>query len=362
MTITLDEQNHKADWIVNIFICEHACSTEAVAVHAATPSLFRGDILLQALLVDLSRVSDLRVTVLRDPAGRLSDIPPSTTVVPLDTHASAATIVRTVEACIANAEAVWPLTSESNGLLEAISKKVLKHDKILLGSSPDAIHLGGSKYRTSQALRTAGIAVVPSWRVQAQLPTDLDALVVKPDDGAGCSDTHIFSHLQAAREWIASQVTGDYILQPYVSGRPCTLSLLCGNDQVFLLGCNDQRVAVSDNQFHYLGSTVNSIDDADGTLQRLAQRVVNAIPGLWGYVGIDLIMTDNGPVVLGVNPRMTMSHAGLHASLGQNPATMLFDMLRSGFCAIPSAHTSRQISVDLNAYLTPEKAVAPLVR
>ena len=333
---------------MKIFICEHACNVLPSGANHAAPAGFAGDILLQALVDDISRIGDMAVSILRDPAARRIDVRAGTRIVPLPDHQACSA----VDACISQADAVWPLAPESNGMLESISRKVLQHKKILLGSTPDAVHLAGSKYRTSQALRTAGIPVVPTMRTEARLPSGLHALVVKPDDGAGCLDTHIFSNADAACEWIAAQTSGDHVLQPYIPGRPCSLSLLCGNDNVFLLGCNDQRVAVADNQFHYMGSTVNSIDDTDGDLLRLARRVIAAIPGLWGYVGIDLIITEQGPVVLGVNPRMTMSHAGLHASIGANPAAMLFDMLRSGFCGMPDTQNSRQVSVDIHAAST----------
>ena len=345
VTTRLPGRQRKTDRIVKIFICEHACSTRPAVANLAATARFRGDILLQALLSDLAVVGDLEISILRDPAYDAVELHQNVRVLPLP----ASSPVTAVEACIQAADAVWPLAPESNGLLEAISEKVLKHKKILLGSSPDAIHLAGSKYRTSQALHTAGIPVVTSWRPHASLPAELRALVVKPDDGAGCSDTHIFSHQQAAREWIANQPCNDYVLQPYIAGRPCNLSLLCGHDAVLLLGCNEQRVAVSDNQFHYLGSTVNSIGDDNGDLLQLARRVIAAIPGLWGYVGIDLVITSAGPVVLGVNPRMTLPHTGLRASLDTNPAAMLFDLLHSGHCNLPQAKTNRQISIDINA-------------
>lgn len=335
---------YKTSETVKIFICEHACSALPPGANNPVPAGFRGDVMLQSLLGDICRIDDVSVSVLRAADNAVIDLPGGTTVMQLPRHNP----WPTVDACIRDAEAIWPLAPESNGLLESISKRILQHRKILLGSTPDAVHLAGSKYRTSQALRAANIAVVQTWRTYAGLPANIHALVVKPDDGAGCSDTHIFPSQLAGREWIGTQAGGDYVLQPYLYGRPCSLSLLCGNDEMFLLGCNDQRVAVSDNQFHYLGSTVNSIDDDKGEFKRLARRVIDAIPGLWGYVGIDLIVTNQGPVVLEVNPRMTMSHAGLHASIGANPAAMLFDMLRIGHCAVPAPHKNRQISIDVN--------------
>lgn len=337
---------------MKIFICEHAGDTGSGSTRSAATTGFRSDLLRQALLADLSRVPDVQISILRETAAHPApaasgpgDIPPGITVVPL----RAGDAPGVIDACIRDADAVWPLAPETDGMLEWISTRAVRHNKMLLGSSPDAVQIGGSKYRTSQKLLAAGIPTVPTWRAQSRFPAPRDALVVKPDDGAGCADTHLFSQVHAAGEWIAAQAGSNYVLQPYLSGRSCSLSVLCGNDQVLVLGCNDQRVAVSDNQFHYLGSTVNSVDDASGRLAHVARRVIAALPGLWGYVGIDLILTDQGPIVLEVNPRMTMAHAGLHASLGANPAAMLFDMLRSGHCAMPPAQKSRQVSVDVNA-------------
>jgi tyramine---L-glutamate ligase len=302
--------------------------------------------MLQALLADITLVSALDVSILRDPELRPIDLPPRIVFVPL----TLTDAIGLIDSCIQDADAVWPLVPESNGVLEAISRRVLQHHKVLLGSTPAAVHLAGSKYRTSQALRAAGVSAVPTYRPNAHLPSSFEAWVVKPDDGAGCSETRIFSHSRAAREWIAAQKQGHYVLQPYLSGRPCSLSLLCGSNDAFLLGCDDLRIAVSDNQFHHMGSTVNSMDDDSGEMMQLAHRVSSAIPGLWGYVGIDFIFTNQGPVVLEVNPRMTLSHAGIHASIGANPAEMLIDILRTGHCELPMPHIKRrQISVDVNA-------------
>ena len=331
---------------MNLLICEQACQAPP-SNRTQSSANFRSDILLRALLADIALMEDVQVTVVHDRANALHDLPKQhgvPRVVSLDKTDTGTTI----DQCIDDADVVWPLAPESNGLLEAISKDVQRHDKILLGCTPDAIRLSGSKYLTSQALRAADIAVVPTYRTHSTLPTSAGAWVVKPDDGAGCSDTHIFPTLRAAREWIMSRVFSNYVLQPYLPGRPCSLSLLCGAESVFLLGCNDQHIAVSDNQFHYMGSTVNGMDDPHGQLAQLARRVIAAIPGIWGYVGIDLIMTEHGPVVLEVNPRITMSHGGLHASIGVNPAKMLFDVLRLGYCDVRPCHQHRQISVDIH--------------
>ena len=51
--------------------------------------------------------------------------------------------------------------------------------------------------------------------------------------------------------------------------------------------------------------------------------MVTACPGLDGFIGIDVILTEEGPVVVEINPRVTTAYAGLRQALGLNPATLL---------------------------------------
>jgi predicted ATP-grasp superfamily ATP-dependent carboligase len=123
---------------------------------------------------------------------------------------------------------------------------------------------------------------------------------------------------------------------------------LCCDGVARVLSCNLERVAMRNNRFHFLGSTVNGLDDHDGALDRLAQQVAAAIPSLWGYVGVDFVLTDHGAVVLDVNPRLTAAYAGLHASIGRNPAGMVIDLLE-GPSAMPGPVSKRRaVSVDLS--------------
>ena len=78
-----------------------------------------------------------------------------------------------------------------------------------------------------------------------------------------------------------------------------------------------------------LGCVVNGLNESSELLGQLGEQVCRAIPGLWGYVGVDLVMTDRGPVVLEVNPRLTTSYAGIRRSTGWNVAELLIHMLNT---------------------------------
>ncbi len=247
------------------------------------------------------------------------------------------------------ADAVWPLAPEAGGMLERLSREVLRSERILLGSQPAALRVACSKLRTSRALARAGIAVAATYSPRQPLPPGVDAWVVKPDDGTGCLDSRIFPGADAALAWIAASGAAGYVLQPFIPGKLCSLSLLCCDGAAQLLGCNEQRVAVRDNQFQFLGTTVNGMLDADGELARLAEAVAAAIPGLWGHVGIDFVAAERGPVVLEVNARVTTSYAGLHASLGCNPAALLLDLLERPAVAPRARARPVAVSVDVAA-------------
>jgi predicted ATP-grasp superfamily ATP-dependent carboligase len=306
---------------------------------------YQSDMMLRALIADLSALPDIEVVTLRDPRAPAMDFPESVLVVPCDQPFD-----RCFSDCVQLADAVWPIAPESAGILERLSRKVLRRKRILLGSTPAAVHLASSKMLTARALANAGIPVVDTYLPGEVLPAKVDAWVVKPDDGAGCTDTRIFNDVEKALAWVEASGESGYVLQPFVPGRPCSLSLLCCNGVAQVLSCNEQRIAVRNNQFHYLGGTVNSIVDTTGECNRLAQKIAKAVPGLWGYIGIDFIMTNRGAVVLEVNPRLTTSYIGLCASIGCNPAGLVLGLLHGLAVTNLPAFKTDVVSVDADMF------------
>ena len=307
---------------------------------------FHPDQPLQALMADLCRLPGIEVTVLRDAALPLLSLPAAVRVVDCDAGQAAAAL----DACIGEADAVWPVAPESAGILERASRHILDCDKLLLGSHPDAVQVFASKYRTSRILRAAGIAVVDTWRIDDPVPEGAGAWVAKPDDGAGCSETRIFADHAAARAWISERDPAEYVIQPYIHGKPRSISIVCADSRVLLMSVDEQRMAVFDNQLHFMGSTVSGVRDQQHQYRALAEHVVAVVPGLWGYVGIDFIMSADGPVVLEVNPRVTISHAGMRQSVGHNPSQPLIELLQSGHCTPFETRRVKRVSIDINVF------------
>ena len=231
-------------------------------------------------------------------------------------------------ACILASDAVWPLALTARVTLERVSGDVLRAGRMLLGSAPEAVAATASKLGLARILAAHGIPVAATYSPHAAVPHVAGPWVAKPDDGAGCTHSQLFCDRAAALDWIRSRPADGYVLQPFVAGKPGSLSLICCDGNARVLACNLDRVAMRDNRFHVLGSVVNGLVDDDGALARLGQQVAAAIPGLWGHVGVDFVLTARGAVVLDVNPHPSIAYAGLHASIGCNPAGLVVDLLK----------------------------------
>ncbi|TWI69140.1 ATP-grasp domain-containing protein [Pseudoduganella lurida] len=302
-----------------------AGTSRATPLH---PPLFRTS-LLSTLCADLQAVPGVQVVTPAPDGGRTL-------------------FAQRLLAGIRAADAVWPLLPPAGGLLESAARLVLRRRRMLLGSSPAALHITASRRRTAAALLQAGVPALPVHAPDDPLALDLP-LVVKPDDGAGSAAARLFRDGASARGWLAAHGQGKEVLQPFCPGRAASLCLLCRAGTVRILSRNALRVAMHDNQFHCLGCMVNGLAGEEPELDRLAAAVAAALPGLWGYVELDVILGAQGPVVFDIHARLMPSYAGLRASLGCNPAALVLGLL-DDVERIPAELGRRAVSVDHGAF------------
>jgi predicted ATP-grasp superfamily ATP-dependent carboligase len=326
---------------MRIFVYEHITGggmLDDPQVAALAPE---GEMMLRALVDDLTAIPGVEVTVLRD-ARLAGDLPAAI-------HA-----VRTAEEfwpafrrAAGEADAVWPIAPEQDGILARITREVIHSGRMLLGCRPDAVDIATSKRATAEVLGRAGIPVIPVYADENSVPPEVNEIVVKPDDGAGCQDTRLFCNRAALRKWLLAHPDPKRILQPFVRGEARSLSMLCCDGRARLLACNRQKVQIADGAFRFDGVSVNAIPDRDGRYAELASRFARALPGLWGYCGVDFIETAGGPVVVEVNPRLTTSYAGLRRAIGLNPAKLVLGLPASLETSNEPMRESRAIEVEL---------------
>jgi predicted ATP-grasp superfamily ATP-dependent carboligase len=306
-----------------------------------------GDMMLRALVKDLADMPDITVVLTRDGRLPVADLPAEIHRIDAGRDPWSSW-----PALIERADAVWPIAPETDGILERLSRLVLDRGKILLGSSPAAVRLTTSKRQTAEHLAAHGIAVAPTAPLAAALvdgaPPSPTGWVVKPDDGAGAEDTLLFRSRAAFQRWAAARPdAARFVVQPYLAGAAASLSLLCRDGQATLLSCNSQDVRLDGDRFRYHGGSVGGREDRRAAYEPLAARIAAAVPELWGYVGVDLVESPAGPVVLEINPRLTTSYVGLRRALGVNPAGLVLQLLARDDAAIALPQHIQQQAVEV---------------
>ena len=272
---------------------------------------YEGEMMLAALLNDLLEIKNIEVCIIRDARLRLKDA--------LITHAKLSVVYvssqEQFDQCFSNliayCEAVWPIAPETDKILADISTHVEKVEKILLSSTSTAVQLTGNKLITCKVLNENNISVVSSVLADADSHPKCYPVVLKPVDGVGCEESYLISSAEEYQCQMQEHVgRAPMILQPFIAGFTLSLSVLFCNGYGQLVSCNEQKMEILKQQFKLRECRVNIFPDHREQYQRLVEKIALALPELWGYVGIDCVVTPSGPVVLEINPRLTTSYVG----------------------------------------------------
>jgi tyramine---L-glutamate ligase len=305
-----------------------------------------GDMMLTALIGDLLDIAGVQVSTSRD--ARLIDLGLGATV---HRVANRDDLLSVWSEQVRSADAVWPIAPETDGVLEFLCGWVLWSNRTLLNSRPQGVALAASKLVTARRLGECSLPVVPTWSAREPSPPGDNCWVLKPDRGVGCMGARLVRGRPALADAVSAlSPFEDWVVQPYVPGQSASLSLLVSDEGCELLGCNLQRIALEDDSFVLLGCEVNGLGGDWASYAQLGRNVARALPGLWGYVGVDLVITDGGPVILEVNPRLTTSYAGLSRSLGMNVAAMVMDLLRNDGLVSGARQVPKRVEVELGGF------------
>jgi predicted ATP-grasp superfamily ATP-dependent carboligase len=127
------------------------------------------------------------------------------------------------------------------------------------------------------------------------------------------------------------QVTShdEIILQSFVAGVHASVSLLAAGEQSLPLSLNGQAIEVG-CPFVYRGGTVPLLHPMAARALTVAQSAVRLIPGLHGYVGVDLILTRDEALLIEINPRLTTSYIGLRQVIDLNLAQAIWNARQRG--------------------------------
>ena len=224
----------------------------------------------------------------------------------------------------------WIVAPETQGLLLRLQAAVSAARWI--GCTAAAIRVASSKLATAAALERHGIATARSAGARAS------RWVVKPDDGAGALDTRVHADAATALADLRQRRRAGFnaAMEPWVEGEALSIALAAGGTADPVVALNRQCIEVdAAGQVHDRGVLPAALDAHRDVraphLRALARAVVAALPGLRGFVGIDLVWhAVLGPVVMEVNPRVTCAYVGLSQRLDHNLAADILSLHAAG--------------------------------
>jgi predicted ATP-grasp superfamily ATP-dependent carboligase len=302
------------------------------AYRTAPPSMLsEGRTMLLSVLEDLWSLPDIhvRVAVCEAAMAELSINPRS--VVRAGNSQSLDELVDEVVTDSSDVDVVLTIAPETDGVLTSLAQNFRRRGFRFLGPRTEVVEACSDKWLTCELLRRRGLPTVPTELATNALRLAISAdqkCVFKPRDGAGCEGIvsgklkDVWAHL--GKETTALQCS---IIQPLVSGVPISVAMIGqgeGHSPLFL-PASAQNVEWNDTGPNYLGGTIPASlsTPAQKELRELCHRIAWALQLEDGYVGVDMLFTDQEFLITDINPRLCTSYVGYRAATKHNLMTSM---------------------------------------
>jgi hypothetical protein len=328
---------------MTIFVYEDVCATAGGDRESPPASLLaEGRAMRDAVTADFLSIPDMQVLSPGEPGASATGAGASATGAGAQTpFARLASI----------ADYTLVIAPESSGRLEQLANEVLRAGGRLLGPSPDGIRLAADKLALARHWEAHGVPTPRTWPL-GEAPSDR-ALVVKPRDGAGSQDVALFPSgwedvrarprcasaspggASASRQLLPlptfaerSSILNAFIAQEFIPGFAASVAFLIGPRTIAPLVPCAQHLS-TDGRFQYRGGQLPIRADLAERAVRIAMKAVRCVPGLLGFVGVDLVLGDDGrDWAIEINPRLTTSYVGLRALARDNLAEAMLAAVR----------------------------------
>jgi tyramine---L-glutamate ligase len=229
-------------------------------------------------------------------------------------------------------DAVLIIAPETDGILAKLTEIAEAAHIPLLCSNSAAVKAASNKATCARIFRQAGLSTpdtrLTSFAAANQAANELGyPLVTKPLDGTGCEGVYLVTRPAELTDTLALLRNITYhdqiLLQSFIQGTHASVSLLVAEDHAIPVSLNRQLIEMG-RPFSYSGGIIPFEHPASRRAFDLAQAAVLTVPGLAGYVGVDLVLQQEQAWLIEINPRITTSYVGLHRILEQNLACAIW--------------------------------------
>ena len=244
------------------------------------------------------------------------------------------------------------ISAENNNNLYNITRILEENNVKTYTSSAEACFKSSDKYETYEALpisipqpKSFRFKIDPKgyWKRaienlhekwQAEDPLTPLKLIIKPLIGVDCEDIVIIEDIKDLSYDLENTFPpgSRIIVQEFIEGEDVSVSLICDGKKAIPISLNKQFVQLKDDKGTYLGGKLPFESKYKDECFEIAVNAVEAIDGLRGFVGVDLLINADekdiySVYLLEINSRFTTPYVGLKEVADFNIAKSIIELV-----------------------------------
>tara|TARA_B100000029_G_scaffold281247_1_gene275376 strand:- start:12557 stop:13483 length:927 start_codon:yes stop_codon:yes gene_type:complete len=219
-----------------------------------------------------------------------------------------------------------PIAPETNLKLVNLIKLGSKKEKTL-SNSINAVKKTSSKFKTYNFFKKNSIPTIKTFNNLKKIKfKDNNKWVFKPDDGAGSEKNLIINNKNLKKLHNLTNLKEKYIVQPFIKGENYSVNIL-PHCKKFILNFNKQKISYKKNKIIFNGTKYTKKIPFEKEITKKINIIINKLPGLKSFFGIDLIITKKNFYFIEINPRITTSYKNIKKKLDINIAKKIIRKL-----------------------------------
>lgn len=244
------------------------------------------------------------------------------------------------------------IAAENNNNLYNITKILEENNVKTYTSSSEACFITSDKYETYEALpmevpqpRSFRFKIDPKgyWKRaienlhekwQSEDPLTPLKLIIKPLRGVDCEDIVIIENIEDLTLDLDKifKPGSRVLVQEYIEGTDISVSLISDGKKAVPVSLNEQYVELKNDKGTYLGGKLPFESEFRQEAFEIAVKAVEAIDGIKGFVGVDLLINADekdiySVYLLEINSRFTTPYVGLNKVANFNIAKSIIELI-----------------------------------
>ena len=195
------------------------------------------------------------------------------------------------------------IAPETNNLSSMIYSHVSQNHKVL-GSNISSLNTFSSKTKMLTKLRRLNLPIVENYELNLNYK---GKIIFKPDTSAGSENTFVTNKNNYEKK-------KGYLVQKFYNGKKGSFLMLCKNGKSKVICCNEQLLNLKKEKIQQVGCIIGGLEKYRNEIKILANEISKNFKGLFGIVGVDIVMENKKWLIIEINPRFTSAYSGLNKS------------------------------------------------